>query len=365
MLTRIRARLLPFALLLVLTLSGTSYSQVNDGVDTSYIGSDTFFAMVIRPMQLIKYANDEKTRDAVLDLMQRESGINVRKLDELVVQFGNENRSGADARSLLDSEEYVSMVFRFAEPIGREVIMAKMFDNADAATHEKMTYYQARSEHQPSGYFPNDRSLVIAKERRLKKMMTEKHSMGSMVHRLRKAGTSDDMLAIVSISSGRELSREAVKIFDFFGGGELPISPAEIVNLVDDVVVEVNLSDDVPIKVGARAKSDAGAVEVQKQVSALLTFIKTVYPPARQRILDKAPNKELGKLSVDVIEAILAGTKVEVQDKDISIRLEREGGLPQLIELFSQSVGQEAKREVAVEAVEDSAVPADDAPATE
>jgi len=361
---RLGTKTIACVLLFVLTICGTSFSQISDGADTSYIGSDTFFTIVIRPTQLIKFAEDKATRDAVLDLMQRESGVNVRKLDELVVQFGNENISETDERSFLRSDEFVSMVFRFSEPIEREAVVSKMFNNATTATHQKMTYYKPQSKHQPSGFFPNDQTLVIAKEPRLRKMMTEKHSMGFMVSRLRKAGMGNDLFAVASISSGRELSLEAVKVFDLIGGGELPISPAEIVRMVDDAVVKVNLSNDVPIQLNAKTASDEAAVEVQKQLSALLALGKTVFPGARQSILDSVPSEKIGNLSVDVIEAVLAGTKVEVQGSEISIRVKKDGGLPQLVELFSQSIGQETKRAVLVEDVEATAVPAD-APAPE
>ncbi len=308
-----------------------------DEFDTSYIAADAFFTMVLRPMNLIKYVrHDVKSRDEMLDMMQNESQMNFRVMDEFIVHFGSDVDK-ADDKPFFMRDDHVAMVVRFTEPVD-QARFVEQFNGSTEATHDGMKYYQAGNEHMPSVYFPNDRSFVLGKDVRLKKLMTEKHSMGTMVHRLRKAGRDYDVLMVAELNTARALITDMVRMMSSEMGLEgegAPFKPQDYVDKVMSITFLAKLSEDVPMTLDVVMKDEKSAEEFRSTLNGLLILGKTFWPAAKKEITQNAPKPEIGKMAVDTIEGLLSGTKIEAKGKHVEVRVERKGGLGDMVELMS------------------------------
>lgn len=329
------------ALVLLFGLSAGA-ARSAEPIDVTYIAPDAFLAIVAHPRQMLQYQTENaETRDWVVQRMAEETEIDLSNLEEFVIQVGTQMEPrDANFGGGPDPETAYAIVMRFAKPIDPEKLVEKLFVGSAKAEHDGKDYYKSKSVYQPSGYFPNDRTLIVANEPRLKRIMASTGTMSTLVSQLRRADASPDLIAIADVDSGREVLKM------FFNEASLaePFSPLAALEGLRMFSLTAKLNGDVPVNVEFTSDNNESAEELKKQVDTILEFGKDNFPAARKDILEDAPAPVLGKLAVQLIDTLLSGTKSEQAGRQVRVRLEAPGGVTSAVGLFAEALAMDFRR---------------------
>lgn len=304
--------------------ANTLLAQQKEAFDTSYISADSFFTIVVRPTRLLKYLDKAKAA-RIASLFAEENGIDLRVMDEAIIDFG-----GGAKDALVYGAENITILGRFHGGFNRKALLSQL-DLGDSAKHDGMTYYPVLDQSRPAAYFPGRNSFVLAENNRLKKLMSQRHSMNTIVRRLREAGRDYDLLLVAEVDSGRAAINEFLRNGNVSAIGEF--KPQNLVDGIHTATLRAKLSDDVPLMVSIAAKDERAAQEIQSMAKGLLLMVKVMWAASREGLLDADPNEEMAKMTVGVVDQLLAGAKIETKARKVTIRVEKKGGLTELADV--------------------------------
>ena len=311
--------------LLTAGVQGAEQAPAKKTLDTSFIASDSFVVIVIHPRQMLAQTpKHSKFVKMMISLVDEESGIQIDNLEQIVVQFGVPE--GEDD----DIEDKLVVTMRFAKDVDRARIREKTFTESREAVHDGKKYMRAERDSSPSGYFHDDRTLIMAKEKRLLKVMAQKQSMGPLVHRLRSIDATSDIVIVGNFhaDAARAATQElANEMFD-------QDLPPELVGALDAGTLTAKLSSDIPIRMQLDMADEKAALGVKKWSESLLTIGRRVFPELKKEILRDLPSP-LDDSLVDAIDKLLNETQVSVEGNRVHAVLHAKGGLPQVVEVFT------------------------------
>jgi len=235
-------------------------------LDLSYIPADAVLAVVLDPYQLQKSPNlvDAKVESFSPQILA-ETGIDPAKVAQAMLVGGLEDKGPPIS---------YGFIVRFKDPYSREAILANVVPDSETAKAGDREYHRAKSAGAAAVFFADDKTLLIAPEAALKKMMAAKDVKSVLLTELAKHDDTSAALAVLAI----EPIRGKIQGLMFLGAIPKPAAPLDgLLKAVQHVsVVEFNLevTPQLAVRARIRGKNEESAVEVEKIVNQVLEKTK-------------------------------------------------------------------------------------------
>lgn len=251
-----RPRMLLYALVVTAT-TWPAAAQQSAPLDLSYIPADAFAAVIVHPRRILDSPEMElMPREILQAAFQQEVGLDPTQIEQAV---------GVLTLAAERPEPAFGLILRFGQPLVRDQALAKQLARAPKATHSGKEYYQADL----AVLFADDRTLVLAPEPVLKRMIDAAGADSPLLKMLRKADAADDAQAIVALEPLRPLINQVL-------ANPPPLPPAlgdllQLPKLVEQVHVRVSGGvRQVSLSLTAGDAQQAGDVErILKQAIAV------------------------------------------------------------------------------------------------
>ncbi|HEY1602390.1 MAG TPA: DUF1559 domain-containing protein [Pirellulales bacterium] len=305
-----------FALLLAATLSVWSVgASAAEPLDLSYITDDTIAAVVLHPRQALTSPSAQAMPiEVIVAAGKQYMGIDPLEIEQVVGIV-------SVAEALEGGEPGVGAILRFAKPYDPEAVVATLGAGTAEATHAGKRY---RSAAQPSGFslfLPDERTVVIATEPQMKKMLTASKVDTPLTKLLQAADTSQTAVAVLDFAAVRPLV--------LMGMQNLPPVPEpyrpflktpELVNWVQ-VSLDLQTEMELAVKVGAQdAKAAANLKDLAERAKKLAQqFLKAQMAPAAGNGPQDPTQQAAAQYAQRMIGKLLDEITVDVRNDVVNI----------------------------------------------
>lgn len=217
-------------------------------------------------------------------------------------------------------------IVRFTAPIDGKQILTRLLKGVREAKHEGKVYYVGPEEEglfgiPVAGHVADDRTLLLAPEPLLLKMLTAAGTKGPLLDRLRQADAGDDLTAVVLL----EPFRKALTTLARPNQGLLPPPLAGAVNLPEQLVcvtATVNLGGKTLARLIFEADGEESAQTVERLVQSGLGLVRQVYPELRPGLVAQLPPPSVPAL-LRVVDQLYSGVQVARQGARVVVTVDR------------------------------------------
>ncbi len=241
-------------------------------LDLAYIPADAVLAVVLDPYQLRKSPNlADLKADSFNQQIAADTGIDATKIAQLMIIGG-----------LQDQGPPISYGFivRFNQPCSREAVLANLVPEGETAKEGEREYHRARPPSSLAVCFADDKTLLVAPEPSLKKMLAAKDVKSPLISELAKQNDAAAALAVLAV----EPIRGKLQGMMFLGAIPKPPQPADgllkTVQHVSVVEIKLDVTPQLAVRGRIRAKNAESAAEVQKIVNEVLDKTKSMLAEA-------------------------------------------------------------------------------------
>ncbi|HLA85538.1 MAG TPA: DUF1559 domain-containing protein [Thermoguttaceae bacterium] len=289
-------------------------TESNLKLDVSYVVPDAVFGAVIYPSRIL---NAPVVRmNPMLGMMtgelKKNLGFDATEIEQLLVVVDMPRPGKAPG---------AGMVLRLSQPRDIKTVLPSLRERTSEATIEGKPYLRANNAANASLYMPDDRTLLVADDAMLQKMVANRsHPVkGTLSAVLGRYDGTNDALAILLIKSLRPmLNAEITK------KGLPPPELAELTklpNLIDTFGLKASLSGQGSMTLSARCPDEASAVELEKIINDLLTMAKQKMSermaamPAGANPQQAAMAQQMAQASqkmIDMFRPVRKGNRIEV-----------------------------------------------------
>jgi hypothetical protein len=308
---------------------GNGYSR--RGLDTTYIRSDTVGLLIAHPQRILSRKSKVKDElDQMFAKVAESEGLDVRNLRQIVAQLGPPPLSSRPIDNFFD-EQLWTVTLRFDEPVDVESYIDKHARGYTKAEHKRETYY--RHDSRMEMWFPDNRTLILAAERRILSFIDDSKGKGPMASRMRRADVTDDLLLEIDVRQAGPLLLESLPS----EAQDPEIYPVieETIQKLKRITLTAEQSSDTPIRAQFQAIDAEKARELDVQASVWLEAAKGRWPKLRDQIRElpadrdtSLPNRRnLALAFADEIDSALSAIRLSVDEDQLLVRLEREGGV--------------------------------------
>ena len=324
------------ALMVVACLGNSLVAQSKESISTKYIAKDSFMVISLQPSKIASCADQKsETTKYVLDSIKKFSGLEVKKLDQIVMQMG----AGEDIE---DENESVIITFQFSEDVDADAISKKLGKEFDLEKTDKdgKPLYKPGNDDEPCLYFPNKKTLIMCLEGRLDAAI--KGGKNNFTKTAKKLTTSDH------IGIAFDLSNKDQKEFLDEMLEDLPLSEmgvdSELVKNVKSGEIHINLKSDAPMTAKMVCKDSKSAEAIVKAGKAALEQMTESLEEA-EASLDQAPPgmAEAAEQILEVAFKAIDNTKFESKESTVTIKTSVKGGLTKAVDSVAKGVEQMLK----------------------
>jgi hypothetical protein len=247
-------------------------------IDTSYVSPSAIAVAAIRPGQLLSAPSAELLPTEVITAAGLQYlGFEPSSIEEVVAFVGPINMMGPT--------EY-GVVIKFGSPFRAATINRAIRAHAQLSEFAGKRYLQSQHPLLPSFFGPDNRTLVVAPDATLRRLVQSKDApkTGPMLERLASVAASSDLYLTVDLASLRpfiEMGLSQAKT-----SGKMPPDAQkflELPKLISALELTFNISPSGPISLLLHANDEAAA----EQVEALLvnaTNLPTTMPAERYAV---------------------------------------------------------------------------------
>ena len=233
-------------------------------LDLGYVTPDTVAAAVAHPRRVLTAPEMEMLPIEVISAAgKKELGIDPVEIEQILV-IAEPPQAGPPG---------LAIVVRMASPIGQGKILAPVWGRTAEAELDGKTYRQARGPMDLSIFRPDDRTLIVAHDALLRKMLANRASPkeGRMSRVLGRMTEPPDLAAVVLVEPLRPLIAAAL--------AQEPLPPPlaglkEVPGLVSTVAAKANLTGDTSISLTVRAKDEAAAKQLEDIIDQMLAMAR-------------------------------------------------------------------------------------------
>ena len=329
-----------FAVACLLTLSCSFQSataQSADPLSTKFIADDAMLIIALQPSKIAALGEkDSETNKYVLEQMKKQTGVDVEKLDQMVVQFGV-----TDAEETDDPGDALAIIFHFREKIDVESIVEKMGSSFNLTKGEMngRPIYTPESDSNPALYFADDKTMIMGLEKRVKKCASAS-GMGD-AGKLAKTITSADHIGIAFGGADSDDKKRVMgEVLQ-----EMPLSQMgideEMITKVKSGEIHINLKDK-KMMAGklvcadgdtAGKVVDAGKEAVENMVTSL-EDMESQLAQAPPEIL------EIAEPMIELAYKTLENVKLTSDQSTVNINVEVEGGASKIVDGIGKALEQ-------------------------
>jgi hypothetical protein len=236
-------------------------AKPGEKLDVSYVVPDAVFGAVAFPRRVLTAPEMAMMPIEVLSAAgMKEAGIDPVDIEEIILVAEAPQQSAPPS---------VGVVARLAKPYALESILPKLQRMTEEAQIEGKTYRRAAMPFGPSMYMPDDRTLILATEPMLQKMVANhaKPVEGRVSRLFERVGKSSDFLAALMVEPLRPLVNAQL--------AQAPVPPPfadvkKVPDMVDMVGVKANLVGQTGGLLSITAKDEATAIELEKMIGQWL-----------------------------------------------------------------------------------------------
>lgn len=231
-------------------------------LDLSYITSGPVMALVLRPREVLASPELQMLPIEVITAQMVETtGIDPTQVEEAIVLVGLDSLQGPPL---------AAVIARFAEPYDRQAVLERLCPGAEEVAVGEARFHRVPNPSAASVFLPNDRTVVLAPEAELRKMMVAQDEKGPLVDRLRKLDVAAAATGIVVLEPLRaELLAEV---------GRLPRLPpplhefTTIPEHLSAVEVHLQLDPHMDVNLILQGKDEASAGKLNEMVEKAIAL---------------------------------------------------------------------------------------------
>ncbi|NQT40720.1 MAG: hypothetical protein HQ581_24715 [Planctomycetes bacterium] len=287
---------------------GSAARASSKGVDTSFLTDDLAAAVVIRPRQIV-------TSPLVAPFMheyffrQMKSGIgtalDVREVEQVMLAY-------ADAGLPDEFLDGAIGVVRLAESIEKTELLNRLCpEGYDTVVWDERTYYRDKDTFGDFGilldgtisvYLPDDRTIVLAEEFRLRRVLALTPGTSPLIERLRLIGPEQDYAAVVVFDDLPRLKRGFYR--DFPRQIPPPWGPLlEIPKSAKAATLTVSLSSDPAVRLELEALEDDQTARLGVLLGSVETMLADACRAGVSLLRGELPGEEVAPL-VTLLETL-------------------------------------------------------------
>jgi predicted Zn finger-like uncharacterized protein len=301
----------------------TSSGSVATGTfSTAYISDEFFVVLVVQPSQLIKSPLlAALPQEKLLGEVIKQAGFDPRKLSQVIIAMdpGPKVQMGRHSPSV---------IARFQEPIDGRKLLEPLMGPFTEKQHNGKTYLVSAAV--GATYLPDNRTIVIAPEATLHKMMAASGGgTGPLAKKLAALDMKAEAVGVFLTAPARELLGEAMKEVP----KDIPPQLAGVTSLpdrVDAAVLKLNLTGPTLLDLRLETKNPESTAEVHKLLQAGVEMITQFAPLFQQGIQKDAP-PPLGPPLAAVLDQAVKGIVVKAEGNQASLSVKMPQGLPDLV----------------------------------
>jgi hypothetical protein len=311
--------------------------NVKAGPDLSFIAADFNAALIVHPSRILASPVLAKTvPPAKLDEMVAETGIDPRLVERALVLLEPAPAAGNAAPSPVPPGQsqpapaspnvpfIPGTILRFSAPVDGQAILTKNLGPLESKENAGKKYFasQKRQAGMPlAGHVANDRTVLIAPEPTLQKMMSAGAAKSPLLDRLRSVDLDNDVVAVGLLEPYMRLAGPFLQM----GAAQLPPDLAGVKTMPDKLkaaTLLVNLNADPFLKLTLETDNADSAAALQKLFSSALDFVRQVYPQAREALAAQLPPDAQPKL-LAVTDQINGGITVSQDAERVTVTVKR------------------------------------------
>ena len=305
--------------------------QTRNLLDTTYISNDTVGLLVAHPQRILSAKSKvQEELDRMFAKVAESERLDVRNLRQIVVQLGPPPLSSSPIKNLFD-EQLWTVILRFDEPLDVEAYIDKYAQGYKKAKHKHSTYYKHDSRMEM--WFPDNRTLILAAERRILNLIDDPQGKGPMALRMRRADAMADLLLEIDVRQGGPLLLESLP--SEMQEPELRPLVEQTLQKIKHITLSAKQNSDTPIQARFHTVDAEKANELLAQAVVWLETAKTEWPKLRDLIRERPANKEttppnrraLALAFANEIDSVLPALRSNVDEDQLLVRLEQEGGV--------------------------------------
>ncbi len=328
--TRCAAWLLTF-LLPTTVACGDDTPAGKQGIDVPHLTADHALVLVFQPKRSLNSKFAKAVPTGALENTVKESGIDTKELERMVWAFkaptAEQIKAARDGDPDGPKPEAPSFHFEFAETPERQPIL-DVTEADEAKRHAGQEYFVSETWHTVA--FPTDKSIVIAPEDEVKRVLGAGNAAGkgALADRLRTSSREFDMLIVCDLA-GRE---ELVKFLVEQAKESAPPQMApqlELAEKVKSLVLVADLDGDTLVKADVEAR-DGDVDEVKARLDGVVQLARTLYQFSARPELQRSP-LPFKEQALAVADDLVAKLAVSSEGNTVTFTVARPKGMDDLL----------------------------------
>jgi hypothetical protein len=175
-------------------------------------------------------------------------------------------------------------------------------------------------------WFPDNRTLILAAERRILSFIDDSEGKGPMASRMRRADATDDLLLEIDVRQAGPLLLESLPS----EAQDPEVYPVieQTIQKLKRITLTAKQSSNTPIRARFQAIDSEKANELHALASVWLETAKGGWPKLRDLIRARPADKDtkLANALADEIDSVLPAIRLTVNEDQLLVRLEKAGG---------------------------------------
>ncbi len=293
-------------------------------VDLSFVPADSFGIIVLQPSRLMNAPELKMFPLEILTaMMQKEAGLDPANIDQVVVVMDN---------LLQPRPPEPGIIFHLNQPVQPDKVFPPLMIGATEAMSGGKKYFKPKNAWQQAVYLPDNKTVVVAKEETLIKMMAATLSATSPLHqRAKSLDTSAQIAAVFSLDAVREPLNQML-------AQAPPLPPPladmpKLLQLSSAYEMRVSLNGTMKVELLFHAKDAASAPEVEKVAKQAIDFGRQMLQGQMEQQFAKAKDpieQAAGKYAQRIVTQMFETIKINRNGTDVTISSEQNFGLASL-----------------------------------
>jgi hypothetical protein len=291
---------------------------VKNDLDLTFAAADFNAAVVLHPRRCLRSPLLEPlVKDLPLAQLAQTTGIDPRQMERVVLFL--EPFPGGNVAF------FGGVVVRFAEDVDGKALLTTALRGVREVTFQGKTYLKSTdpdvmlAKVAIAGYVADARTLVVAPEPTLHKMLAAQDVKGPLTQRLRAADLRADAAGVFVLGPFRGLLAESLR-----SAKDAIPEPLAGVNALPEQLVAasgvVDLASDNLLTLHLEVRDAAAADALHQLIENGLALGKTFYPQMRQEMAKDLP-PELTESALGVADELVAGVALSKEANTVSVRV--------------------------------------------